>query len=373
MGGIAEELENVKRKIEEEVLQIGAETIEKMKELYPDIAQSLKTSVNTKSWDSIFSFQLIDDYGIPLNKRGSGVRRLLLMSYLRAEAERRAKANANTNIIYAIEEPETAQHPDYQRTLMESLLDLSDNPLHQIMITTHTPEIAKMASIDQIIFIKKIDRKPVIILEKEDKFLDIKKTLGVHADLDSKVVVCVEGENDVSFLKNILRIPEFNNIIDFSKENISIIPMHGGTLKSWIQRDYLKDSNVKEIHLYDSDVKEYAELVKKMNAENGDRRQGFITEHFEMENYIPRELVENQFNIDLSEYAEKWGDSLDIPKLLTGKIGKRFGRDDAEREKRVKMILNGSVMKKCTYEMIESMGNVDEISKWLNAIKQAIL
>lgn len=368
-----EELENVKRKIEEEVLQIGAETIEKMKELDPDIAQSLKTSVNTKSWDSIFSFQLIDDYGIPLNKRGSGVRRLLLMSYLRAEAERRAKANANTNIIYAIEEPETAQHPDYQRTLMESLLDLSDNPLHQIMITTHTPEIAKMASIDQIIFIKKIDRKPVIILEKEDKFLDIKKTLGVHADLDSKVVVCVEGENDVSFLNNILKILEFNNIIDFSKENISIIPMHGGTLKSWIQRDYLKDSNVKEIHLYDSDVKEYAKLVKKMNDENDGRRQGFITEHLEMENYIPRELVENEFNIDLSEYADKWDDSLDIPKLLTGKIGRRFGRDDAEREKRVKMILNGSVMKKCTYEMIESMGNVDEISKWLNAIKQAVL
>lgn len=373
LKGIENELENVKRKIEEEVLQIGAETIEKMKELDPDIAQGLKTSVNTKSWDSIFSFQLIDDYGIPLNKRGSGVRRLLLMSYLRAEAERRAKANANTNIIYAIEEPETAQHPDYQRTLMESLLDLSDNPLHQIMITTHTPEIAKMASIDQIIFIKKIDRKPVVILEKEDKFLDIKKTLGVHADLDSKVVVCVEGENDVHFLNNILKIPEFNNIIDFSKENVSIIPMHGGTLKSWIQRDYLKDSNVKEIHLYDSDVKEYTELVKKMNAENNDRRQGFITEHFEMENYIPRELVENQFNIDLSEYAEKWGDSLDIPKLLTGKVGKQYGRDDAEREKRVKMILNGSVMKKCTYEMIESMGNVDEISKWLNAIKQAVL
>lgn len=125
LKGIEDELESVKKRIEEEVLRIGEETIEKMKELDPEVAQSLKTSVNTKAWDSIFSFQLIDDYEIPLNKRGSGVRRLLLMSYLRAEAERRAKANANTNIIYAIEEPETEQHPDYQRVLVESLLDLA--------------------------------------------------------------------------------------------------------------------------------------------------------------------------------------------------------------------------------------------------------
>ena len=71
---------------------------------------------------------------------------MLLLSYLRAEAERRAKENANANIIYAIEEPETAQHPDYQKKLIDSLIELSDNPMHQIIITTHTPEIVKQAS-----------------------------------------------------------------------------------------------------------------------------------------------------------------------------------------------------------------------------------
>lgn len=91
-----------------------------------------------------------------------------------------------------------------------------------------------------------------------------------------------------------------------------------------------------------------------------------------MENYIPLELVEKQFNIDLSEYACEWRHTLDILKLLIGKIGKQLGRDDVEREKRIKMILNGSVMKKCTYDMIEEMGNVQEISNWFNAIKKAI-
>ena len=372
LKGIESELERIKRTVEDEVKRIGEETIEKMNELDPELASSLTTSVNTKAWDSIFSFQLIDDHDIPLNKRGSGVRRLLLLSYLRAEAERRAKESANTNIIYAIEEPETAQHPDYQKLLMEALVELSGNPLHQIMITTHTPEIAKLANLEQIIFIKKIAGKPTIIADLTDKFKDVKKTLGVHESLDSKVVVCVEGENDVSFLNNIGRLPEFHRILDLASDDISIIPMQGGTLKTWIKRDYLKNSNVKEIHIYDSDVPDYRKMVETMNAENDARRHGFITTHYEMENYIPRELVEEQFHLDLSEYEAEWNTTLDIPKTLVGKVSKGFGRDDKEREKTIKNILNGSVMKKCTFEMIEHMGNVEELQNWFIAIRDAL-
>lgn len=372
LKGIEDELENIKKRVEEQIAQIGEETITKMRELDPDIAQQLKTSINTKAWDSIFSFELIDDYDIPLNKRGSGVRRLLLLSYLRAEAERRAKENANANIIYAIEEPETAQHPDYQKKLIDSLIELSDNPMHQIIITTHTPEIVKQANVEQIIFIKKIDRTPYVVKDTDTKYKDIIETMGIHENIKSKVVVCVEGENDISFLNNIGKIDEFKNIVDFSNGEVSLIPMHGGSLKNWIHRDYLKDSNVKEIHLYDSDVEEYKKTVEEMNRLNDGRRIGFITERYEMENYIPLKLVEQQFKIDLSEYQENWGSTLDIPKLLVGKIGKSLGRDDEEREKRVKMILNGSVMKKCTYEMIHEMGNDNEIRKWFETIRDAI-
>lgn len=372
LKGIEDELEEVRKKIEKQVTQIGDETIEKMKELDPDIAERLRTAVNTKAWDSIFSFELIDDYDIPLNKRGSGVRRLLLLSYLRAEAERRAKENANTNIIYAIEEPETAQHPDYQKKLIESIMDLSVNPLHQIIITTHTPEIAKLASLEQIIFIKKINREPEIVENSEDKLNDIIKTLGIYDNSKSKVIICVEGENDINFLMNIGKIEEFRKVVDLSSGEVAVVPMQGGTLKNWIQRDYLKDSNVKEIHLYDSDVDEYRKEVEKMNNLQDGRRYGFITERYEMENYIPMELVEEQFGLELSEYSDRWGIDLDIPKLLVGKVGKSLGRNDMEREKRVKNILNGSVMKKCTYKMIKNMGNEAEIKKWFEAIRKAM-
>lgn len=372
LKGIEGDLNRIKRNVENELTRIGEETIEKMKELDPTLFKRLTTSVNTSSWDKIFSFQLIDEYGVPLNKRGSGVRRLLLLSYFRAEAERRAKENANAGIIYAIEEPETALHPDYQKMIIRSLIELSENPLNQIVITTHTPEIAKLASLNQIIFIKKVNGIPTIISDTADKFKDVKKTLGVHESLDSKAVVCVEGENDVKFLRNIGRIPEFNSILDLSSDDVPIIPMQGGTLKNWFERDYLKESNIKEIHIYDGDVPDYRKLVQDMNFKNDGRRYGYITRHYEMENYIPRKLVEDYFHLNLSEYDKEWNSSLDIPKMLVGKIGKGLGRDDKEREMRIKSILNGSVMKNCTFEMIEQMGNVEEIKKWFMTIRNAL-
>lgn len=372
LKGIESELDEVKSKIETEVKKISEETIEKLKELDPEIAQNLRTSVNTKAWDSLFSFQLIDDKGIPLNKRGSGVRRLLLLSYLRAEAERRAKQSANSNIIYAIEEPETAQHPNYQKMIMETLITLSQQEKHQIIITTHTPEIAKMAVINQIIFIKKENGNPVIITNEEDKFRDVINTLGIHETLSSKVVLCVEGENDVNFLRNIGRIPELNNIVDLNSEDVSILPLHGGSLKQWIERNYLEHSNVKEVHLYDNDVQTYIDLVNEINRANDGRRIGMNTKRLEMENYIPYKLVEEEFDIDLSDYKDNW-EIADIPKLLVGKINRKLGRNAEEKEKIIKSILNGRISKNITKDMLVEMGVYEEIETWFIKLHEFVV
>lgn len=87
-------------------------------------------------WAGVFNLELNSDEGIPVNKRGSGVRRLILVSFFRAEAERRLEENVTKNIIYAVEEPETSQHPHNQKILLESLLDLSSNSSCQVIITT---------------------------------------------------------------------------------------------------------------------------------------------------------------------------------------------------------------------------------------------
>ena len=80
------EFDKIVEAVKEKVEMIGKETIEKLAELDPKIASDLHPEITTKSLDSIFSFDLISDYGIALNKRGSGVRRLILLSYFRVEA-----------------------------------------------------------------------------------------------------------------------------------------------------------------------------------------------------------------------------------------------------------------------------------------------
>lgn len=51
------------------------------------------------------------DEGIPVNKRGSGVRRLILLNFFRAKVDHRLEEKKNDcdtgSVIYVIEEPET--------------------------------------------------------------------------------------------------------------------------------------------------------------------------------------------------------------------------------------------------------------------------
>ena len=363
---ISDELERIKNKVEEAVKVIGENTIEKLKEMDEDIALNLETQLTTKAWDSIFSFEVIDGRGVPLNKRGSGIRRLMLLSYFRAEAERIIGETNKSNIIYAIEEPETSQHPNYQTMIMETLLTISTDFRHQVIITTHTPEIAKMVSGDKIIFIDKDrDRKSYIIEEEKSKIEGVIKSLGILPDVYTKLILCVEGSTDVQFFENISELESLKKIIDLKNENISILPMKGGNLKSWINNDYLKNSNVREIHIYDSDIKEYKEIVEKMNKESDGRRLGWITERLEIENYIPPKLIEKGLNINIEkEIKDNWIKE-DVPKLLM----KKYGQSRKMKEIDIKSILNGSISKRITEHDLKEIGAYEEIEKWFKSIK----
>jgi hypothetical protein len=93
------------------------------------------------------------DDDIPINKRGSGVKRLILISFFRAEAERRQRDSGLPSVVYAIEEPETSQHPDHQRALITALIALSNAAKTQIFLTTHSPEIVKKLEFENLLLI----------------------------------------------------------------------------------------------------------------------------------------------------------------------------------------------------------------------------
>ncbi|WP_449390010.1 ATP-binding protein [Clostridium sp. ETTB3] len=364
---IQSELDSITERIQDAVKTIGDNTIKKLQEMDADIASQLTTELNMKPWDSVFSFELIDGRGIPLNKRGSGVRRLMLLSYFRAEADRLMNETNKTSTIYAIEEPETAQHPDYQKMIIESFKEISNDVNHQIIITTHTPQIAKMVRPNQIIFIKRNENKePCIINDENDKINGVIETLGILPDIKSKLVICVEGENDISFLKNISKLECFKDIVDLEKKQIPLIPMIGGNLKVWIDKNYFKDSNVKEFHIYDSDVDDYVKKVNEMNNNPDGRRWGINTMRLEMENYIPPRLIEETLKIEIEEEKKQIWSVIDVPELVTSKYGQSKGM----KVSAIKSILNGRVAKEITKDSLIEIEAYEEIVEWFKMIKE---
>lgn len=77
------ELEGITQKVEEMAEEAAKRTLDQMKTAYPDmeLASVLKPSFEKPNWSSVFKLDLESDDGIPLNKRGSGIRRLVLLSF----------------------------------------------------------------------------------------------------------------------------------------------------------------------------------------------------------------------------------------------------------------------------------------------------
>ncbi|WP_060825996.1 ATP-binding protein [Sulfurospirillum cavolei] len=163
-------LEQVAIEVERKLREVATKTLEKLKEMNPEIANSLNPVIPTSEslkWADVFkSVSITGDEDIPINKRGSGVKRLVLLNFFRAEAERRQRELHVPSIIYAIEEPETSQHPSHQRKLIDAFIDLSCTDNTQIILTTHSPAIVKMLDFEHLKLIINGSSKEIINIER---------------------------------------------------------------------------------------------------------------------------------------------------------------------------------------------------------------
>lgn len=169
---LSDSLNQVAVEVEKKLKEVADQTLDKLNEMNPEIASSLNPvipSPDSLKWVDVFkSVSITGDEDIPINKRGSGVKRLVLLNFFRAEAERR-KAEGNVpDIIYAIEEPETSQHPSHQRKLIEAFIELSESDNTQVLLTTHSPAIVKMLEFDHLRLIKSDQTKEVVSVERNE-------------------------------------------------------------------------------------------------------------------------------------------------------------------------------------------------------------
>lgn len=374
-------LEGIQKEVETTITEIANQTIEKLNEMNPEIAQELKPEIPVPKWESVFKgITISSDEGIPLNKRGSGVRRLILLSFFRAEAEKKKEERNVPNIIYAFEEPETSQHPEHQRKLIEAFLELSSRDDTQIILSTHSPGIASLLPIESLRFLSKKDGRILIekgtneILEKIADSLGVLPSIEKEKIIKLKLIVCVEGPTDVKFFKRLSKKIDEDISIDIENDQrVVLIPLGGSTLKHWVDNNYLRKLNLPEVHIYDGDKEEYKQTAQQVDSRN-DGSKGFTTQKREIENYVHPSIIEDIFrelnNNTLTDrtkdnWLDDWNQSDLIP-LIKNK-GVRI------RGKRIKEKICTEGIENMTVELFKELQAYEEIKEWFKAIKDNIL
>lgn len=158
---VQEKLNEVAELVKSQLEDVAVRTVEKLREMDEEIANSLNPNIPSSAdlkWTDVFkNVSITGDGDIPINKRGSGVKRLVLLNFFRAEAERKKEADSFPSVIYAIEEPETSQHSTYQSVLIQALKDLGSEINTQVILTTHSSTIVKQLEFEHLRLIKQSD------------------------------------------------------------------------------------------------------------------------------------------------------------------------------------------------------------------------
>ncbi|MEX1096273.1 MAG: ATP-dependent endonuclease [Planctomycetales bacterium] len=292
------EIESLETKIRSQVIDRARDTIEKLREMDPQLAATLNPRFkNPPKWT--FDFTLDGDDDIPINKRGSGVRRLILLNFFRAEAERKLVSTSAPSVIYAIEEPETSQHPSNQEMLVRALLSLSARSTSQIIVTTHVPALAGLLPIDGLRFIEQTAVGIAVSYGTEKVFDRISESLGVLPDKGiaaAKGLLLVEGPSDVTFIRHACEALHGANHISstLAAKNVCLIAIGGcGNLKHWVTKNLAAQFGIPWAIVIDSDrgTPEEARNQQAIQKYVPHGTSAFVTRKREPENYIHLDVV----------------------------------------------------------------------------------
>jgi len=304
------EIREIQEKVKLYAQKVAERTVQKLSEMDRRLANNLKVEFKSEpKWDTLFKLSLVDEDKIPINKRGSGVRRLILLNFFRAEAERRNEEEGpQRGIIYAIEEPETSQHPNNQEKIITALKELSKADKCQVLLTTHVPALAGLLPTNSLRLVDINEQGEKVIKSKnETVYREIADRLGILPNyLDTqnlKVIVCVEGPTDVEFIKHASKLwSEKDDLIPnlYEDTRVAFIPLGGSNLRHWVERRYLRNLNLPEVHIYDRDkdqkYKKECELINR----RGDGSWCTLTKKLMIENYYHPDVIKMIFKVDIT-------------------------------------------------------------------------
>lgn len=382
---IQQKLRDVEDYVRLHTTQIADATIQKLANFDSKLAERLQASFTKEcKWGSVFDIALLNEKNIPLNKRGSGIRRLVLLSFFQAQAEAKKDEKGSPAIIYAIEEPETSQHPEHQLEIIHSLVALAEQQATQLIFTTHSANLVCEIPIESIRY---IDNDPELLVKspilddgtKDDRLLSlIIKKLGILPSPTDKVKVLLylEGNNDVSALKEYSKLLFENGVIEediMASDKIGIVISGGSSLSHYINNKYLDGLGKPAVHIYDNDKQEYRCYVANINSEENPAKKAFNTSKLEMENFLCKEAIEEAYaDNGITVSIPVFDDQADVPTLVCKSNNKDWDSFDDKKKKskesKVKSLLNTQAVAKMTVERLEAKGVKQELKTWFDTL-----
>ena len=379
------ELNSVIENIRQELAAVADRTVEKIREMNPDLANQLHPTVKNKNWDTLFNVTLTGEDDIPINKRGSGTRRLILLNFFRAKAEDTSR-DKSTGVIYAVEEPETSQHPNHQIMLLDAFEELVAQGKCQVLVTTHTPTLARRVNRNALRLITLTDGAPTVEHGSADATLQkIKDTLGVLPDHDIKVFFGVEGKHDINFMRHIsaMLAAVESDIPDLGAAEkagtLLFVPLGGSNMGLWITT--LAGLDRPEFYLTDRDQAPPAQPKYEQQMAQWTARgcTAWATSKRELENYLhPSTLA-----AVAPGYTGLGTDNFeDVPLLFAEAVHSAAPgtadwatiSDEKKKDKAslAKKKLNTTCIQNMTPALLDQSDPDDDIRTWLRAIGQAL-
>jgi putative ATP-dependent endonuclease of the OLD family len=379
----AAELDAVMTFVEQEVKKVADLTLQKLREMDAGIASTLNPKFERPNWSTLIKASITGDDDIPLNKRGSGVRRLILLNFFRAKAEKAVRDSGAHSTIYAVEEPETSQHPHNQRLLMRALQQLVVGD-DQVIVTTHTPMLARALSSTSLRFLSSgaDGFRSIDVGGPEAVNQAIADSLGVMPDHSVKAFIVVEGVHDITFLKSLasmfrshgVDVPDLD-ALELDGEVVFVPSGGANNLALWSSR--LHRLNLPEFHLYDRDRPanepcKHQDRIEEVNARRG--CYAVSTSRREIENYVHHQAINVcARTIDLPcALAGPFGPDDDVPALLAAELNRHAPQSAKWGANRVKAWLAMVVVPTMSAQMMAEVDPSGEMAGWLDSIKQML-
>ena len=380
------ELDIVFDYVSTEVQKIADATLAKLRQMDATLASQLTSQFEKPSWNKLFKASIVSDAGIPVNKRGSGVRRLILINFFRAKAERLVRERKAPSVIYAVEEPETSQHPSNQRLLVRALQELTQSDVCQVLLTTHTPILARVVETRLLRYVKLgIGGFPVVEPVDDHNWQALALSLGVLPETTVKLFIFVEGKHDIPFLMNLADVlrAEGVNVPDLRQleldGKIIFAPLGGNNLLLWTNRT--KNLLKPEFHLYDRDHAPPADPKYKQaidgvmaRAAAGESVYAVCTNKKEMENYVHIDAVNEALTaVGLTSPRHlNYGDTEDVPQMLTQELNAILPAHSQWKPQTMKAFLNNNAVVKMNSARLSAIDPAGEVMGWFNRIENML-